>query len=657
MSSPPTKYLRYFDFTQYATTNPEKPLPGASVDQELNRLLATTTQTIDRLALIQRDDGGLRDVIGTSNLADGAVTTPKLADGAVTNPKIADGAVGPSKIAAGAVVHSHIGVAAVDGSNIANDSINSSKIVDGSIATVDLGDGIVTSAKLAPSLALAGVPTAPTPNTGDNTTKLATTAFVAASMSAAGMITEAPNDGALYGRQALGWQLGVKLAGDVMTGPLVLPALKLGGSTAAFAALKSNGPELQARLADDSGFAALASAAHNPGANILYDLGTAALRWKKLFAKDADFSGDVNVTGSITGNFPGVPNKNLVINGDCVADQRRSYVQTTIGGAGATNGWIADRWNAYARSLTDNLSADIQCYHAGAPTPYMLRYLVNTAAVPPDVTDYSGIQYCVEGVDFAEAFFGYAIAKPITVSFLVSSNIVGTFGLSFGNAAGDRYYMASYTINVANAIEQKSVTIPGDMAGTWLDASGRGLRVWWDLGCGANNNRPASAGAWAASGAGLAVGLQGGARIWGAAGNKFHLGKVKIEIGNVATPFVADTFVTTLAKCQRYFWKWLAGQSYAELGVATFINSNQAYMVLPYPVVMRNFPALQVAGTFRFVNGGGGSAATPALAGGEQSQHGAGLAVTTVGGFTANTSGFVSANNNAASSLSFDAEL
>lgn len=76
-----------------------------------------------------------------------------------------------------------------------------------------------------------GDPKAPTPTLGDNDTTIATTAFVQATLSAAtgGTVTEAPNDGALYGRQSLGWQKGVKLAGDTMTGALSLP---LGNVTA-----------------------------------------------------------------------------------------------------------------------------------------------------------------------------------------------------------------------------------------------------------------------------------------------------------------------------------------------------------------------------------------------------------------------------------------
>lgn len=375
MSSPPVKYVRFFDFTTFATLNPEKPLPGANVDTEFNRLKSTTDQTIDRLNLIQRADGKLADGAITSNsIADGAVTTPKLADGSVTTPKLADGAVtgpkiapgsltgaslapgsiGTTQLADGSVTNAKLGALAVDtgkladlaittakiallavgtgqlgdlsvtngklgllsvatgnlqdasvtAAKLANNSVGSANIVDGSVTnpklallsvatgnlqdgavtTLKLADANVTSAKLATSLALTGVPTAPTAATGVNTNQIATTAFVAASMSAAGAITEAPNDGKLYGRQALGWQLGVKLAGDTMTGPLTAPSLTttgdgqfanvgIGAAPGAGISLdinKSlNGPIFQRVLNVNAGAAARAFTQYGNGASIL----------------------------------------------------------------------------------------------------------------------------------------------------------------------------------------------------------------------------------------------------------------------------------------------------------------------------------------------------------------------------------------------------
>lgn len=55
----PTKYQRMASFTNLQALSPTAPLPGATVDAELNSVKVTTDQIVDNLALIQRDDGAL----------------------------------------------------------------------------------------------------------------------------------------------------------------------------------------------------------------------------------------------------------------------------------------------------------------------------------------------------------------------------------------------------------------------------------------------------------------------------------------------------------------------------------------------------------------------------------------------------------------------
>ena len=61
---------------------------------------------------------------------------------------------------------------------IPDNAITSAKIADGAVATVDIANKAVTSGKLADSIALTSVPTAPTASFLTNSTQLATTAFV-----------------------------------------------------------------------------------------------------------------------------------------------------------------------------------------------------------------------------------------------------------------------------------------------------------------------------------------------------------------------------------------------------------------------------------------------------------------------------------------------
>lgn len=100
--------------------------------------------------------------VGTTQLANDAVTSDKIAEDAVTSDHLAvdavytnaiqDDAVTQAKIAAGAVGNTELGADAVDGSKIANDSIDSEHYVAGSIDEEHLANSSVTAAKLAGSI-------------------------------------------------------------------------------------------------------------------------------------------------------------------------------------------------------------------------------------------------------------------------------------------------------------------------------------------------------------------------------------------------------------------------------------------------------------------------------------------------------------------------
>lgn len=55
----PTPYNRVTSFSSFQAVNPTSPLPASSVDQEYNAIKTTLDQTLNNLALIQRDDGYL----------------------------------------------------------------------------------------------------------------------------------------------------------------------------------------------------------------------------------------------------------------------------------------------------------------------------------------------------------------------------------------------------------------------------------------------------------------------------------------------------------------------------------------------------------------------------------------------------------------------
>jgi hypothetical protein len=70
----PTPYERLYNFTDWQTVNPTKPLPATQMDAELNAVKQTSDQTRLNLALIQRDDGKLvNQVVNPESLSAGTL--------------------------------------------------------------------------------------------------------------------------------------------------------------------------------------------------------------------------------------------------------------------------------------------------------------------------------------------------------------------------------------------------------------------------------------------------------------------------------------------------------------------------------------------------------------------------------------------------------
>jgi hypothetical protein len=82
----PTRYERDYSFSGYQSTNPSKPLPGPSLDNELENIEASLNSTITGLMDIRRSDGALKNGIVTA-----ASLSPEISSGvAPAVPWVAD---------------------------------------------------------------------------------------------------------------------------------------------------------------------------------------------------------------------------------------------------------------------------------------------------------------------------------------------------------------------------------------------------------------------------------------------------------------------------------------------------------------------------------------------------------------------------------------
>jgi len=281
-----------------------------------------------------------------------------------------------------------------------------------------------------------------------------------------------------------------------------------------------------------------------------------------------------------TGVSPGF--RNRIINGAMVIDQRNA------GASGSSNTYTVDRWQ-----LASNVSGKLTWQqNQGSVTPPagFSNYLgfTSSSAYSVGASEYFFINQNIEGYNWCDLNWGSANAKTVTLSFWVRSSLTGTFGGALVNWAGNYSYPFSYTISAANTWEQKSITIAGPTAGTWVGATNGGsLQIYISLGTGSSLS--GTAGSWSANLYGSATGATS---VVGTNGATFYITGVQLEVGSTATSFDYRPYGTELALCQRYYWKANMGSGGEVYGGLYNITANRSTILMPFHVTMRAQPSI-----------------------------------------------------------------
>jgi hypothetical protein len=284
--------------------------------------------------------------------------------------------------------------------------------------------------------------------------------------------------------------------------------------------------------------------------------------------------------------------RNRILNGDMRIDQRNAGASVTQTTAVV---YTMDRFFMFG-SVTSKFSVQ---QNAGSVTPPagFTNYLGVTslsAYSPASGTEQYVISQIIEGFNTADLSWGTSAAKSVTLSFWVRSSLTGTFGGALRNTNNTRSYPFEYAISSADTWEQKSVTIAGDTAGTWLTDSGAGTKLTFGMGAGATIS--GTAGAWANNTS--YVTATGAVSVVGTNGATWYVTGVQLEAGSVATPFERRPYGTELALCQRYYYKQQATGTLSYFGNGIVSTTTEAQGLTPFPVEMRTKPtALEQSGT------------------------------------------------------------
>ncbi len=288
--------------------------------------------------------------------------------------------------------------------------------------------------------------------------------------------------------------------------------------------------------------------------------------------------------------------KNRIINPGMVIDQRNAGASITVAAGGG--GYGVDRF------YCENFQSGTMTVQQSSTAPAgFINSLVHTVTVTdtPASGDYLFESTSIEGLNMADLGWGTANAQTVTLSFWVRSSVTGTYGIGLRNSAGNRSYVATYTVSAADTWEQKTVTIAGDTSGTWLTTNGLGVRIFWDLGSGSNFNGTANT--WNAG----SYWRTSGCVNWiSNSGATFYITGVQLEKGTAATSFDFRSYGQELSLCERYY-------QISTFYHGIFPSGGEMFVVIDLPTVMRAAPSATIT-----VNGGVSAAYTAYINDGKQ---------------------------------------
>jgi hypothetical protein len=499
-------------------------------------------------------------------------------------------------------------------------------------ATATSINGVTVTGTSTPALSVTGTTAVSGTNTGDQTT-ITGNAGTATILETARNINGVSFNGSadITVAAAAGTLTGATLAAGVTASSLT--SLGTIASLTATALTVNDNSTLGSSNSDTVNFNARVASDINPSTDDTYDLGVTGHEWRNLnidgtanidslVADTADINGgtiDATAIGATTPStvaattlsasgastftnsapsvIGGLGFRNRIINGDMRIDQRNEGASVSVSTGGQPYG--VDRWNGQGTAAAGVFSLQRSTSTPPAGFTNFTRITTTTADASPAAASVYNFRHQIEGNNLQDFQFGAATAKTVTISFWVRSSLTGTFSGAFSNNAFDRSYPFTYSISVADTWEQKSIAIAGDTTGTWLTDNGIGLRVYFDLGSGAN--RRGTAGAWAASGL---IGATSAVRVISTLSATFDLTGVQLEVGNAATEFERVSFGQQLSLCQRYFCKsFLSGTKPANaVGSNTGEDSFAAPVALTgaqrlrsiFPVSMRAAPTVTI---------------------------------------------------------------
>jgi hypothetical protein len=246
--------------------------------------------------------------------------------------------------------------------------------------------------------------------------------------------------------------------------------------------------------------------------------------------------------------FTGNNFRNIVINGDMSIAQRATSVASITGDG---NGYYTiDRMVlqvATAGTWTMSQDTDVPTGQGFAKS---LKLDCTTANGSLSAGSYLILDQRFEGQNLQYLKKGTANAVSLTASFWVKSTKTGTFIVNLRDNDNSRNISKSYTIDVSNTWEKKTITYEGDTTGAFDNDNANSFQLLFFLAAGSDRSSGTLATTWESTvNANRAVGQ---VNLADDTANDFYITGVQLEAGTTASDFEFLPVDVNLARCQRY---------------------------------------------------------------------------------------------------------
>jgi hypothetical protein len=254
---------------------------------------------------------------------------------------------------------------------------------------------------------------------------------------------------------------------------------------------------------------------------------------------------------------------------------------------------LIDRFNLELSSLgtwTQSQSTDVPTGQGFATS---LKMDCTTADATPSGADRFRIKQKVEGQNLQYLKKGTASALSLIASFWVKSTKTGTFIAELYDLVNNRSISKSYTVDVTDTWEKKTITFEGDTSGTLSNDNASGLELSWWLGASTTFTGGTLNTTWNTNINGnRAVGQ---VNIADSTANEWYITGVQLEAGTTASDFEFLPVDVNLQRCQRYFEVFKKEGGETVICLAQGVSSSQVFGRLFFKTEKRAVPSGSVS--------------------------------------------------------------